>query len=125
MGNLGFTEMMLILIIALIIFGPKKLPEIGKTIGKGLAEFRRASNELRNTWEEEVRLEELKKYEKMVDPFDNQPYQTPDTGGYNAAGTGANTPTPTGAGAAPPAAEAPPAATGAAPPASKNEPGKA
>jgi len=57
MGNLGFQEIILIFIIALIFFGPRKLPEIGKTIGKSLAEFRKATNELRNTWEEEVRKE--------------------------------------------------------------------
>jgi sec-independent protein translocase protein TatA len=53
-------EILVIFVLALIIFGPRKLPEIGKSIGKGLAEFRRASNELRQTWEEEVRLEKEK-----------------------------------------------------------------
>ena len=57
-GSLGFTEIAFILILALLIFGPKRLPEIGKTIGKGLAEFRRASNDLRRTLENEVAEEE-------------------------------------------------------------------
>ncbi len=57
MGNLGFQEILLIFTIALIFFGPRKLPEIGKTIGKSLAEFKKATNDLRNTWEEEVRKE--------------------------------------------------------------------
>ncbi len=57
MGNLGFQEMALIFVIALIFFGPRKLPEIGKTIGKSLAEFRKATTDLRNTWEEEIRKE--------------------------------------------------------------------
>jgi sec-independent protein translocase protein TatA len=57
MGSLGMQEIIIIFVLALIIFGPRKLPEIGKSLGKGLSEFRRASNELKQTWEEEVRLE--------------------------------------------------------------------
>jgi len=55
MGSLGVPEMIIIFVVALIVFGPKKLPELGKSLGKGLAEFRRASNELKSTIEEEVR----------------------------------------------------------------------
>jgi TatA/E family protein of Tat protein translocase len=58
-GSLGFTEIAFILILALLLFGPKRLPEIGKTIGKGLAEFRRASNELKRTLESEVADQEV------------------------------------------------------------------
>jgi TatA/E family protein of Tat protein translocase len=53
-GSLGFTEIAFIFLLALLLFGPKKLPEIGKTLGKGLSEFRRASNELKRTLESEV-----------------------------------------------------------------------
>lgn len=60
MGNLGMQEIIVIFVIALIVFGPRKLPEIGKSLGKGLAEFKKASNELKQTWEEEVRLEKEK-----------------------------------------------------------------
>jgi sec-independent protein translocase protein TatA len=60
MGSVGWQELILIFIVALIVFGPKKLPEIGKTIGKGMAEFKKASNELKQTWEEEVRLDKEK-----------------------------------------------------------------
>ena len=54
MGPLGVPEMIFIFVLALLILGPKKLPEIGRTIGKGMAEFRRASNELRSTFEREM-----------------------------------------------------------------------
>ena len=60
MGSIGTQEIILIFIIALIVFGPRKLPEIGKAIGKGLADFKKASNELRQTWEEEVSLDKEK-----------------------------------------------------------------
>lgn len=60
MGPLGFPELMLILVLALIVFGPRKLPEIGRTIGKALGEFKRATDDLKNTIEREVQLEELK-----------------------------------------------------------------
>lgn len=60
MGSLGMQEIIIIFILALIIFGPRKLPELGKTLGKGLAEFKKASNELKQTWEEEVRLDKEK-----------------------------------------------------------------
>ena len=55
MGSIGVPELMVIFVVALIVFGPKKLPELGKSLGKGLAEFRKASNELRSTIEQEVR----------------------------------------------------------------------
>jgi sec-independent protein translocase protein TatA len=55
MGSIGVPEMIVIFVVALIVFGPKKLPELGKSLGKGLAEFRRASNELKATIDEEVR----------------------------------------------------------------------
>jgi TatA/E family protein of Tat protein translocase len=57
-GSLGFPELLVIFVIALIVFGPKKLPDLGRSLGKSLAEFKRASNELRSTLEEEVRLDE-------------------------------------------------------------------
>jgi sec-independent protein translocase protein TatA len=58
LGSLGMGELVVIFLIALIIFGPKKLPELGRSLGKSLAEFKRASNELRNTLEEEIRVDE-------------------------------------------------------------------
>jgi TatA/E family protein of Tat protein translocase len=54
MGSLGVQEMVVIFLVALVLFGPKKLPELGRTIGKALTEFRRASNDLKATFEREM-----------------------------------------------------------------------
>ena len=58
MGPIGFPEMLIILVVALIFFGPRKLPELGRSLGKSIGEFKRASNELRNTLDDEIRAEE-------------------------------------------------------------------
>ncbi len=57
-GPLGFPELVFILVLALLIFGPKRLPEVGRTIGKGMAQFRRATTDLKRTIESEISLEE-------------------------------------------------------------------
>jgi TatA/E family protein of Tat protein translocase len=57
MGSLGMPEILMILVIALIIFGPRKLPELGKTLGQSLAQFRKASEDFKRQWEDEVELE--------------------------------------------------------------------
>lgn len=57
-GPIGGTELLVILVIVLLVFGPKRLPEFGRTIGKGLAEFKRASNDLRRSLEDELTAEE-------------------------------------------------------------------
>lgn len=59
LGSLGVPELILIFVIALIVFGPRKLPEIGRSIGRALGEFRRATHDLKSTLESEVRGEEL------------------------------------------------------------------
>jgi TatA/E family protein of Tat protein translocase len=59
-GNLGFQELLIILTIALLVFGPRKLPEIGKSIGKALREFRRTSDEIKEKIEEEIHAEDFK-----------------------------------------------------------------
>ena len=68
LGSVGVPELIIIFTIALIIFGPRKLPELGKSLGKSLAEFKRASNELKNTLDEEIRMEERKMQEKQEAP---------------------------------------------------------
>ncbi len=60
MGSLGFPELLLIFIVALVVFGPRRLPEIGRTLGKALGEFKKATDDLKNTIEREVRVEEQK-----------------------------------------------------------------
>jgi sec-independent protein translocase protein TatA len=59
-GSIGMPELIIIFVIALIIFGPRKLPELGRSLGRSLSEFKKASNELRSTLEEEIRIEEQK-----------------------------------------------------------------
>lgn len=59
-GSIGVPELIIIFIIALLIFGPRKLPKIGKSIGRTLAEFKRASSDLKSTLEEEIEAEETK-----------------------------------------------------------------
>jgi sec-independent protein translocase protein TatA len=59
-GSIGMPELIIIMVIALIIFGPRKLPELGKSLGKSINEFKRASADLQNTLEQEIKLEEQK-----------------------------------------------------------------
>lgn len=58
--SLGSTELAFILVMALVFFGPRKLPQLSRTLGKNLASFRRASEDFKRTWDKEVSLEELK-----------------------------------------------------------------
>ena len=59
MGNIGFPELIVIFVVALLVFGPKKLPELGRSLGRGLAEFRRASSDLKNSIEREIQAAEI------------------------------------------------------------------
>lgn len=61
MFGIGFPELLMIMAIALIVLGPKRLPDIAKALGRGLSEFKRASDELKQTFDEEVRSHDLKR----------------------------------------------------------------
>ena len=66
LGSISPMELLLIFLVALLVFGPRKLPEIGRTLGKSLGEFRRATNELKRSIEQEVRAEEIQATLKSV-----------------------------------------------------------
>jgi len=94
-GSLSFVEIAFVLVLALLLFGPKKLPEIGRMLGKGLGEFRRASNELKRTLEREVELdaEEQRRPEKRAQAAEPAP-GTPPAEAAPTAATGAEPATP-------------------------------
>jgi len=100
MGTLGTQEMIIIFLLALLIFGPKKLPELGKTVAKAMGEFRRASSELKSTWDREMQqiekeTEPIKKaaeeYHEQIHNYDDSSYY--DYGAYDS-GTSESTATP-------------------------------
>ena len=76
MGPLGYPEMIFIFVLALVLFGPKKLPEIGRTVGKAIGEFRRASTELKATFDREMNNLEAESGIKDVEkhPYDSYNY---------------------------------------------------
>jgi TatA/E family protein of Tat protein translocase len=81
--GLGMGEVVLILIIALVVFGPRKLPELGKSLGQAMSQFRRASEDFKRTWEQEVESEKGRKvdtpsggesshgYNESYDPYNS------------------------------------------------------
>jgi len=70
-GSIGVPELVIILTIALIVFGPRKLPELGRSLGRSLNEFKRASNELRNTLDDEIRIEDQRSAERQRPPAES------------------------------------------------------
>jgi sec-independent protein translocase protein TatA len=94
-GSVGVPELIIIFTIALIIFGPRKLPELGKSLGRSLAEFKRASNELKSTLDEEIRTEERRSAERQeppkvpgtVEPFNGDDDMTHNTGTEHSTGS--------------------------------------
>lgn len=80
LGSIGMPELIIIFVIALIIFGPRKLPELGRSLGKSINEFKRASNELRNTLDEEIRVEETRNAERQRPAEPARPYVADEQG---------------------------------------------
>jgi Tat protein translocase TatB subunit len=78
-GSLGGQELFLIFLIALIVFGPRKLPEIGKSLGKMMSEFRKASADFRHTVETEVEAEKIKGLVTESTRLDDSPAPAPAT----------------------------------------------
>jgi Tat protein translocase TatB subunit len=79
-GPLGVQEILLIFAIVLIVFGPRRIPEIGRTLGKFMAEFRKATDDFKGTIEREVRLEELKNIApEMTTPYESVSRTEPET----------------------------------------------
>jgi len=66
-GSVGIPELIMIFIVALLLFGPKKLPEIGRSLGKALGEFKRATNDLQRSLEEEVAADDLRQTKRELD----------------------------------------------------------
>ena len=64
-GPIGMPELIVIMVLALIIFGPRKLPELGRSLGRSLNEFKKASNELKHTLDEEIRVDEQRTVEQQ------------------------------------------------------------
>ena len=63
-GPLGLPELILVFVVALLLFGPRQMPKIGRSIGRALGEFRRASNEFRRTIEDEVAADDIREVER-------------------------------------------------------------
>ncbi|HEV7844311.1 MAG TPA: Sec-independent protein translocase protein TatB [Pyrinomonadaceae bacterium] len=64
--SIGTSELLLILVVALIIFGPRKLPQLSRQLGKSLSEFKRASEDFKRTWEKEVEMEKFEEEGRTV-----------------------------------------------------------
>jgi TatA/E family protein of Tat protein translocase len=77
LDSLGSTELLFILVVALIFFGPRKLPQLAKSMGKGLAEFRKASDDFKRTWEREVALETSRLEDNTILEAERQPTYDP------------------------------------------------
>ena len=72
LDSLGSTEVLFILVVALIFFGPRKLPTLARSMGKSLAEFRKASEDFKRTWEREVDLESARTEDNFIHPESTQ-----------------------------------------------------
>ncbi len=120
MGSLGVPEMILIFILALVLFGPKKLPEIGRTIGKAITEFRKASSDLKETFNKEMQnleretnsiKEVATQYQYDTYNYDYSSYETPSDGAYGSGSAETAASTSSESASAPQGAELPSAET--------------
>jgi TatA/E family protein of Tat protein translocase len=84
-GTLGGPEVILILVVALIVFGPRRLPEIGKSMGKMLAEFRKASNDFKRTIEDELEAEKSRESQPAPSPAPESTPPASDVGATDAS----------------------------------------
>ncbi len=77
-GSIGMMELVAILAIALLVFGPKKLPEVGRAIGKALREFRRTTDEIKEKLEEEIQADDFKEIKTEINEFKKDLYKDDD-----------------------------------------------
>ena len=86
MGPVGWQEMVVIFVVALVLFGPRKLPELGRTLGKAISEFRRASNELKSTFEREMQVleRENESLKEVTRSYVNDAYTSYNESGYDS-----------------------------------------
>jgi len=77
-GSLGFQELIIIFAIALLVFGPKKLPEVGRSLGKALREFRKTSDEIKEKLEEEIQADDFKEIKTEINGFKKDLYKDDD-----------------------------------------------
>jgi sec-independent protein translocase protein TatA len=68
-GNIGFPELIIIFALALLVFGPKKLPEVGRSLGRALREFRRTTDEIKEKLEEEIQADDFKEIKTEINEF--------------------------------------------------------
>jgi len=103
MFGIGFPELLLIAVIALVVIGPKRLPDLAKALGRGFAEFRRATDELKQTFEEENRVARAKELrQKLLAEGKLRPPGTPDPYPPEADGTPETSPAASTTGTAAP-----------------------
>jgi len=112
MFGIGFPELLLILAIALMVIGPRRLPDIAKALGRAMGEFRRATDEFKQTLNEETRTADIRKQildgGKLTPPGSQDPYRQQDPAGAGSqAPAGVNPPPPTDQDAGGDATEAP------------------
>ena len=88
----GTTEMLLIALVALIIFGPRKLPELGRSLGKSIGEFKRASEDFKSTWEREVEVERIERELHIEREVDAAMSSLPDGADATADAAGRDSP---------------------------------